>query len=96
MAIDHTQRHQTIAAGPETDLAEILDLANDAPVIVERGGIRYMVERDPMTPAKPFDAEAFRKAARELGDELRASGVDFARWKREIRYMRGHDDDPPE
>ncbi len=96
MAIDHRQRHRTIEVEPETDLVEILDLANDGPIILERGGIRYTVERDPSTPVNPFDAEAFDKAARALGAHLKASGVDFDAWKREIRYMRGHDDDPPE
>jgi len=98
MAIDREQRRQTIVVEPGADLAEILDRAYDSPVVLERDGIRYHITRDPLTPVSRFDADAFDTAARALGETLRAGGVDFDRWKRDIRYDRGHDDayDRPE
>ncbi len=92
MAIDHKARVQTIVVGPETDLAEILDLAKDEAVMLERGGIRYVVEREPANPRTPIDASAYREALRGLQAAFVASGIDAGELKREIRQGRGHDD----
>lgn len=92
MRPDQKENHDVIDGDADSDLAKILDLANDKPVILRRGNIRNTVERDPRTPAKPFDYEAFCNAARKRGDSLRASEVHFDQWKRQIRYDRGHDD----
>ena len=96
MAVDHKQRQQTIIVEPETTLAGILDQAVDNPVVLERNGIRSHVERDPLTPAKPWDPEKFQEALQELGKAFADAGIDTVQLKRDIRYMRGHDDDSAE
>ncbi len=90
MAIDHKQRTQAIAIGPETDLGKILDLAHDAPVVIERNGVRFRVERDAQDTATPRDPEAFRNALRRSAGTL--AGIDGDQLKRDLRLQRGHDD----
>lgn len=91
MAIDHKQRHHTIVAGPRTDLETVLDLADDAPVVIERNGIRYLVERESGSVATSPDRGAFREALQRTAGTL--TGVDGDQLKRDLRRQRGHDDD---
>lgn len=95
MAIDHKQRQLVVELGPETDLGEILDRADRAPVIVERDGVRYQIARDPRDIWAYHDPVRAGEALEELRGALAGSGIDVEEWKREIRWMRGHDDDPP-
>lgn len=95
MAIDHKQRQQVIEFGPETDLDELLDRADRAPVTIERDGVRYQIARDPGDVWAYHDPVRAREALEDLRGTLAGSGIDAEEWKREIRWMRGHDDDPP-
>jgi hypothetical protein len=91
MAIDHKQRHHTIAAGPRTELGTVLDLADDAPVVIDRNGVRYHVQREGGKTTTSPDPGAFRDALRRSAGTL--DGIDGDQLKRDLRRQRGHDDD---
>ena len=90
MAIEQKQRHHTIAAGPGTELGTILDLADDAPVVIDRNGVHYHLEREGENTPTSTDREAFREALRRSAGTL--AGIDGEQLKQDIRHQRGHDD----
>lgn len=68
-----------VAAGSE--LARLVDAANDTPLILEKDGVRYRLSREPDDVWATYSTEAVRSAVRsaagtlgtEEGEELKRS-----------------------
>lgn len=90
MAIQHKLIHIT----DETDLQSVLQQAAREPVVLEKGGLRYILSRteteDTDTRRDSTHApEAVRRALERSAGAF--AGMDTARFKRELRDQREQD-----
>jgi hypothetical protein len=82
---------RVIAVKPDEELARVLDAADSTPVIVERDGVQYRVERQTDDVWADYDPERVREGLRRSAGAF--AGIDVEAFKQDLRYWRGDDDD---
>ena len=80
-----------IIVKPDKELARVLDAADRTPVIVERAGVQYRIERQPDDVWAGYDPKRVREGLRRSAGAF--AGIDAAAFKEDLRYWRGDDDD---
>jgi hypothetical protein len=80
---------KTIIVQPGSELAEVVDQAAEAPILLEKNGQRYRLTREPSEPLAGYDPERTREALRQSFGTLR--GVDVEELKRDLRDQREQD-----
>lgn len=60
-------RRKTITISTQGEIARLLDEAADGPLILERDGIRYRLDREGSADLPPYNAEAALVAIRAAG-----------------------------
>ena len=58
---------RTITVLPNSELAALLDEARQASVVLERGGVRYLLVREDADPFEHYDAAAVQRSLRTAG-----------------------------
>lgn len=84
-----TKEPLTITIDPESDLGRALAAADDAPIVLERGGARFRVTREADALWANYDPQRVRRALRQSAGAL--AGVDVVALKRELREQRSQD-----
>jgi hypothetical protein len=78
---------KVIPVAPGSELAEIVDQAAEAPVVLERNGRRFRLVREDEDPFADYDPERVLRGFEEAAGLL--SGLDVEAFKAEIRAQRG-------
>lgn len=61
---------KTISVRPEGELAELLEEAGDAPLLLEKNGVRYRLDREGRVPAARYDPAATRAGLRAAAGSI--------------------------
>lgn len=81
---------KVIPVPPDSELAEIVDQAAYAPIVLERDGRRFrLVRDDEPEPLPSYDPERARAALKRVAGLF--AGVDTEVLKAELREQRGQD-----
>jgi hypothetical protein len=78
---------KTAVLRPSSEIDTLLDQADEAPVLIERNGVRYRVTREIDDPFAYYDPECAREALRKSAGAL--AGVDVEALKKDLREQRG-------
>lgn len=79
---------KTITVDPDSELGHLLDEATDAPLVLEKSGVRYLVSRDSSRARPDMSKEHYQKVLDEtLGSwsDIDADALikDIYRWREE-------------
>jgi hypothetical protein len=80
---------KTITVEPDSEVAQVLDQATEAPILIESRGTRFRVVREGEDPFANYDPERVRSALDRMFGTLK--GIDVDAFLAELREQRGQD-----
>ena len=89
MSIRMTAALRTITVEPDSEVAQVLEQAKEAPILIETQGTRFRVIRDGDDLFANYDPERARAAADRMFGTLK--GIDVEKFLAELKEERAQD-----
>jgi hypothetical protein len=80
---------KTITVEPDSEVAQVLEHANEAPILIETRGARFRVVREGDDPFANYDPERARAAAHRAFGSLK--GINIEEFLAELKEERAQD-----